>query len=353
MGLSMPNRTDIESTLKIVCILFLVFLYFHSCSVGQFRNEVRASAADYCYANHPPWCPTVAQKLVDIGLNSGILIHYVVDPYYPRLDSYPLFVGWAELFPPGSLGIFLFTLLTNLFAVALLIVTSILAYHLVLLATHTLKGVIIPLDRFLAWSAALASVLLLLVIGNHLPIWTLLFPGAPLAYGFRVYLGALLRSPTTTQSAQGDPLVISQEFYGRTTDQEESINPDNQSDDQEVIMENPKGLQRKNNYLAVLYQELEEIMRRDDRSLIEQRVDAIVQSIDARTYEIKLGSWTRKHQAAIVAVENINKAERVKNEHDLMPLERQEREARLKADIEHHKAREAEAKMRQRMANEE
>lgn len=108
-----------------------------------------------------------------------------------------------------------------------------------------------------------------------------------------------------------------------------------------------------NSPLPGLLQELEEIMARDDRPLLFQRLTAIRRSMDANTYEKNVASWLRKFNAGVEVLEAMNKAQRAQTEHEQMPLERQKREAELKADIEHHRAREAEAKMRQRMAQEE
>lgn len=105
--------------------------------------------------------------------------------------------------------------------------------------------------------------------------------------------------------------------------------------------------------LADLYKELGDIVASGDRSLLTQRLAALKRSMDATTFEKNIGAWLRKFNATVEVVESMNRAERTRMDHDFMPLERQKREAELMADIEHHKAREAEARMRQRMAHEE
>jgi hypothetical protein len=181
-----------------------------------------------------------------------------------------------------------------------------------------------------------------------------LFPPAELFYELRWISGYLVVLPLVYPTAWfiihfTESLDVRSEG---TMTPKENATPKNENEPKSKAGESPPPAPQ-GSPLEALYKELGEIMMVNNSSLLEQRLTALRRSMDATTYEKNVGAWLRKFKAGIEVMETMNKAERLNMDHEFMPLEREKKEAELKADIEHHKAREAEARMRQRMAHEE
>ncbi len=381
---SPPSKDKIKSTFKGGAISIFLLWFLWSCGMDWYEHDIRAWKYNYCrnVSNASLGKSSCVPARVDLRTmsqkeianycfyNSGQCIPtdgYNTGNGKPRPAGF--FPGTILVKPSPSdafedLSIFLGGTFTYLMAIGLLIAVSIITYQLMLFAAYYLKKSFIPLDLVLAWSGAIGSIILILVLGKHLPVWTLLFPLIPFAYGVLIYAGAFSRKPGAVPLAASD--LSPQGFYPQETiqgeqksqpyndlemaDQEFPIPP---PDSEEAVMTNLDRGQSQNSYLKDLRKELEEILKHDDRGLLAKRIDALRHSMDSNVFEQKIASWLRKYKAGLEVLETVNKAERAKMEHDFMPLERQKKEAELKADIEHHKARESEAKMRQRMAGEE
>lgn len=229
-------------------------------------------------------------------------------------------------------------LLVYVIAIAIVLLPSFLIYKGIIWALRSLKGEVKLADHFVAACCGFLPLNYLLIHDRYLPGWTFWLTVIPIFASLIYHLEPLMTQRTEASEAS----IGNDDPHEANTKEEVTISTDDS-----------KPTKQEGNPLADLYAELGEILKRDDRNLLLQRLAGLKRSMDATTYEKNIAAWLRKFKAAAQIMEAMNKADRLKMDHDFMSLEKQKKEAEFKADIEHHKAREAEAKMRQRMAKEE